>query len=183
MSNVTQLPTARQEIESLLPRLQRLARSCERRWSMPAGLEHDDLLDEGVVALLQATRRFDPDRGCSFRTFGSYAARGAMLDHLRKRFTALNREAPALAEPEMAYDRGPERVVLQTQVLEALSSTLDSDEQALVIGWVSGDTRRILGQKFGMSATTAHKHFHSSLDKVRAALGVEELAVNAALDS
>ena len=183
MNNVTALPTARQEVESLLPMLRRLARSCERRWSLPAGVEHDDLVDEAVLALLLASRRFDSTRGCSFRTFGSYAAKGAMIDQLRKRWTTLNREAPALAEPQMAYDPEPDRVTLQHEVLDALSTTLDDDEQALVIGWVGGDTLKTLGQQFGISITTAHKHFHGAIDKVRMALGVDGPVRSAAHDS
>ncbi len=184
MSYVTALPTARQEVESLLPMLRRLARGCERKWSMPAGIEHDDLVDEGVVALLQATRRFDPTRGCSFRTFGSYAAKGAMLDQLRKRFTTLNREAPALAEPQMAYDPEPDRVTLQHEALAALSTHLNSDERSLVVGWVGGDTLKTLGKQFGMSITTAHKHFHGAMHKVQVALHVKEaLAIGNASQS
>ena len=172
-----------QNINPLLPMVRQLARCCERRWHLPAGIEHDDLVAEGVVALLLASRRFDSARGCSFKTFGSYAARGAMLDQLRKRWTTLNREAPVRAEPQMAYDPEPDRMTLQQEVLEAMPRYLDDDEQALVIGWAGGDTMKTLGQQFGMSITTAHKHFHGALNKVRVALGVEGLVASAALDS
>ena len=173
-SSTRRPPTlVRSDIRPLLPMVRQLARSCERRWHLPAGIEHDDLVSEGVLGLLQAMQRFDATRGCSFKTFGSYAAKGAMLDHLRKRWRTLNREAPALAEPQMAYDPEPDRVTLQQEVIDVLPSVLDDAEQALVSGWVGGDTLKTLGKQCGMSITTAHKHYHGALQKVRLALGVE----------
>ena len=171
--NTINTPAPSHDINPLLPMVRQIARYCERRWNLPAGLEHDDLVDEAVLALLLASRRYDPTRGCSFKTFGSYAAKGAMLDQLRKRWTTLNREAPALAEPQMAYDPEPDHVALQAQVLEAVSRTLSADEKALVLGCVGGETLKTLGQQFGMSITTAHKHYHGALQKVRLALGVD----------
>ena len=165
-------PAPVRDVLPLLPLVRSLARRFERRWSLPAGIDHDDLVAEGVVALLLASRRFDSTRGCSFRTFGSYAARGAMLDQLRKRWTTLNREAP-LADVDRAGPwLEPERLEHQQEAIGALSSNLDGVEQALVTGWVGGDTLKTLGQQFGMSITTAHKHFHGAMNKVRMALGV-----------
>ena len=165
-------PAPVRDVLPLLPLVRSLARRFERRWSLPAGIDHDDLVAEAVLALLLASRRFDPTRNCSFRTFGSYAARGAMLDQLRKRWTTLNREAP-LADVDRAGPwLEPERLELQQEAIGALSSNLDGVEQALVTGWVGGDTLKTLGQQFGMSITTAHKHFHGAMNKVRMALGV-----------
>ncbi len=49
-----------------------------------AGGDTAELDALGREGLLDAARRFDPERGVSFRTFAYYRVRGAMLDGLRK---------------------------------------------------------------------------------------------------
>lgn len=49
-----------------------------------AGSDQAELEAWGREGLLDAARRFEPERGVSFRTFAYYRVRGAMLDGLRK---------------------------------------------------------------------------------------------------
>lgn len=51
---------------------------------LPANVEIDDLLQAGMVGLLEAAGNFDPDRGASFETYAGIRIRGAMLDDIRK---------------------------------------------------------------------------------------------------
>ena len=44
---------------------------------------HDDLVQEGALGLLEAARRFDPDRGLKFLSYAASAVRNAMTDFLR----------------------------------------------------------------------------------------------------
>ncbi|PYS39323.1 MAG: FliA/WhiG family RNA polymerase sigma factor [Acidobacteria bacterium] len=46
-------------------------------------LELGDLINAGVLGLMDAIERFDPSRGVKFRTFADWRIRGAMLDSLR----------------------------------------------------------------------------------------------------
>jgi len=46
-------------------------------------LELDEMLSFGREGLLDAARRFEPDRGVSFRRFANYRVRGAILDGMR----------------------------------------------------------------------------------------------------
>lgn len=46
-------------------------------------LHHDDLVQEGALGLLEAARRFDPDRGLKFLSYAAPAVRNAMTDFLR----------------------------------------------------------------------------------------------------
>jgi len=50
---------------------------------VPNSIEMDDLIDAGVLGLLDSAKRFDASRGIQFRTFISYRIRGAMIDYLR----------------------------------------------------------------------------------------------------
>ncbi|PIE54288.1 MAG: RNA polymerase subunit sigma-28 [Dethiosulfovibrio peptidovorans] len=50
----------------------------------PPGLDYEDLISFGVMGLLNAIDRFDPNRGCTFQTYAVPRIRGAVLDELRK---------------------------------------------------------------------------------------------------
>ncbi|MDQ6974785.1 MAG: FliA/WhiG family RNA polymerase sigma factor, partial [Mariprofundaceae bacterium] len=49
----------------------------------PASIELDDMIDAGVLGLLDGAQRFDAEREVQFKTFVSYRVRGAMIDYLR----------------------------------------------------------------------------------------------------
>ena len=51
---------------------------------LPASVEVDDLIQAGMLGLLEAAAHFAPDRGASFETYAGIRIRGAMLDALRK---------------------------------------------------------------------------------------------------
>jgi len=50
---------------------------------LPAGIELDDLVQVGLVALLEAARHYTTSKGASFRTYAGIRIRGAMLDEVR----------------------------------------------------------------------------------------------------
>lgn len=52
---------------------------------LPSGFELDDLVQAGMIGLLEAIERFDTNRGVKFKTFAEFRIRGAMLDELRAR--------------------------------------------------------------------------------------------------
>lgn len=61
--------------------VQRLARHLLTR--MPGHIELDDLVQAGMVGLLEAADRYIHREGASFATFAAHRIRGAMLDSLR----------------------------------------------------------------------------------------------------
>jgi len=48
------------------------------------GFDADDLINEGVIALIAAVDAFDTARGVKFETFASIKIKGAILDYIRK---------------------------------------------------------------------------------------------------
>lgn len=44
----------------------------------------DDVINEGVIALMDAIEGFDPSRGAKFETYASLKIRGAIIDYIRK---------------------------------------------------------------------------------------------------
>ncbi len=51
---------------------------------LPSSVIVDDLIQAGMVGLLEATRNYRPDLGASFETYSGIRIRGAMLDELRR---------------------------------------------------------------------------------------------------
>ena len=64
------------------PQVKRIAYHLLAR--LPASVQVDDLIQAGMLGLLEATRRYDPAQGASFTTFAEPRIRGAMLDEIRK---------------------------------------------------------------------------------------------------
>jgi RNA polymerase sigma factor for flagellar operon FliA len=65
-----------------LPFVEALARRMAA--SMPNTIDIGDLVQDGVIGLIDAAHRFDEDRGIKFETFAERRVRGAMIDALRK---------------------------------------------------------------------------------------------------
>lgn len=51
---------------------------------LPATIDINDLMQAGMIGLLEASRNFDPSRGASFETYAGIRIRGSMLDEVRK---------------------------------------------------------------------------------------------------
>jgi RNA polymerase sigma factor FliA len=69
-------------IVASLPFVEALARRMAA--SMPHSIDVGDLVQDGVLGLIDAAHRFDADRGIKFETFAERRVRGAMIDALRK---------------------------------------------------------------------------------------------------
>ena len=52
--------------------------------TMPHSIDLSDLVQDGVIGLIDAAHRFDDSRGIKFETFAERRIRGAMIDALRK---------------------------------------------------------------------------------------------------
>ena len=72
----------RQRIAASLPFVESLARRVAA--SMPHSIELGDLVQDGMIGLIDAACRFDEDRGIKFETFAERRVRGAMIDALRR---------------------------------------------------------------------------------------------------
>jgi len=75
-----------QEIrQKLLDRYVALVRNVATRMAMnfPRSVELSDLVNTGVIGLIEAFGNFDPDRGVKFETYAVPRIRGAILDELR----------------------------------------------------------------------------------------------------
>ncbi|GJL61959.1 MAG: hypothetical protein NPIRA04_06130 [Nitrospirales bacterium] len=78
-------PLSRQDpadiLKEFFPMIRRIAGNLASR--NPASLDIEDLTSAGVIGLLGALTRFDPERETKFWTFAEYRIRGMMLDEIR----------------------------------------------------------------------------------------------------
>jgi RNA polymerase sigma factor for flagellar operon FliA len=51
---------------------------------MPASVQVDDLIQSGMIGLLEASKKYDGSRGASFETYAGIRIRGAIIDEIRK---------------------------------------------------------------------------------------------------
>jgi RNA polymerase sigma factor for flagellar operon FliA len=64
------------------PLVKRIAYHLKAR--LPATVIVDDLLQAGMIGLIEASRKYDAEQGASFETYAGIRIRGAMLDELRR---------------------------------------------------------------------------------------------------
>ncbi len=75
-------PSQNRRVVAGLPFVEALARRMAA--SMPNSIDIGDLVQDGVLGLIDAAHRFDEGRGIKFETFAERRVRGAMIDALRK---------------------------------------------------------------------------------------------------
>ena len=51
---------------------------------LPDSVQLDDLIQAGMIGLLEASRKYDGGKGASFETYAGIRIRGAMLDEIRR---------------------------------------------------------------------------------------------------
>jgi RNA polymerase sigma factor for flagellar operon FliA len=96
---------------------------------MPHSIDIGDLVQDGVIGLIDAAHRFDEGRGIKFETFAERRVRGAMIDALRKdawpRGVRRQRRELEAAREELRRETGCE------PSLAELAAKLGSDEKRL----------------------------------------------------
>ena len=73
---------AQRPASDFAPLVKRIAYQLAAR--LPASVQVDDLLQAGMIGLLDAISHFDESQGAQFETYASQRIRGAMLDELRE---------------------------------------------------------------------------------------------------
>ncbi len=50
---------------------------------LPSHIDQEDLIESGILGLIEAAERFDEDKNVKFKTYAFHRIRGAVLDYLR----------------------------------------------------------------------------------------------------
>ena len=78
----TQFDNKTSVVEQYAPLVKRIAHHMLAR--LPASVQLDDLLQSGMIGLLEASSKFDGSKGAKFETFAGIRIRGAMIDEIRR---------------------------------------------------------------------------------------------------
>jgi len=124
--------TADQQIEQYLPLVKRIAYHLMSR--LPPSVQQDDLIQAGLIGLLEALRNYDASQGASFQTYARIRVRGAMLDEIRKNDWAprsVHRKARMVAEVVRAIENRTGRDARDHEIAKELQMSLEEYHQLL----------------------------------------------------
>lgn len=101
---------------------------------LPPSVQIDDLMQAGVVGLLEAARNYDPAQGASFETYAGIRIRGAMLDELRRTDwtpRSVHRNTRRVSEAIRAVENRAGRPARDHEVAAELEMDMDTYHQLL----------------------------------------------------
>jgi len=101
---------------------------------LPPNVQADDLIQAGMIGLLEASRNYDARQGASFETYAGIRIRGAMLDEIRKSDWAprsVHRKARQVAEAVRVIENDKGRDARDHEVAALLGISLDGYHKIL----------------------------------------------------
>ncbi len=101
---------------------------------LPPSVQVDDLIQAGMIGLLEASRNYDAKQGASFETYAGIRIRGSMLDEIRKGDWAprsVHRKARQVAEAVRKIENETGRDARDHEVAEALEMPLEKYHKTL----------------------------------------------------
>lgn len=119
-------------VEQYTPLVQRIAHHLKGR--LPASVLLDDLIQSGMVGLLEAARQYDASQGASFETYAGIRIRGAMLDEVRRYDwtpRSVHRKAREISEAMYRIERRTGRDARDTEVAAELGMSLEDYHRSL----------------------------------------------------
>ncbi len=94
---------------------------------LPPNVQADDLIQAGMIGLLEASRNYDPSQGASFETYAGIRIRGSMLDEIRRSDwtpRSVHRKARMVAEAMRDIENEEGRDARDVEVADALDMSL-----------------------------------------------------------
>lgn len=101
---------------------------------LPASVQVEDLIQAGMIGLLEAARQYDAAQGASFQTYAGIRIRGAMLDEIRRLDwtpRSVHRKAREAAEAIREIEHRTGRDAKDSEVARVLGISLDEYHQIL----------------------------------------------------
>lgn len=101
---------------------------------LPQSVEVNDLIQAGMVGLLEAAAHYASDRGASFETYAGIRIRGAMIDALRKQDWAprsVHRKARAAAQAIRTIENAAGREARDAEIAAAMDISIEEYHRVL----------------------------------------------------
>lgn len=114
-------------VEDHAPLVKRIAHHMMVR--MPACVQVDDLIQAGMIGLLEAAQKYDASRGASFETYAGIRIRGAIVDEMRRGDWAprsVHRNARRISDAISVVEGRTGRDAQDSEVAEHLGVELDA---------------------------------------------------------
>ncbi len=112
-------------VERHAPLVKRIA--CHLINRLPASVQLEDMVQAGMIGLLEATGKYDETQGASFETYAGIRIRGSMLDEIRKNDWAprsVHRKAREVAEAVRIIENEHGRDARDIEIAETLDMSL-----------------------------------------------------------
>ncbi len=126
-------PNREELVQRYVPLVKRIAYHLMAR--LPASVQFDDLVQNGMLGLLDALDRFEAGFGAQFETYATQRVRGAMLDGLRENDwlprnmrRELRRIEQAINQLEHQHGRAPS----ERELADALGMSLEAYQHVLL---------------------------------------------------
>ena len=183
------------EHRHLVLTIARMHRQLTTFYAGPTELE--EMISEGMLALVESAHRYDPSRGVGFVTFAWHRIRGAILNTAQKRRRQMNLVKTYKSEKAggnvgkstgaqywssgeqymaSAYDLGEQPrepdVVSAEHLHRSLESLPPRNRKLLQDHVVAGKSLSEVGRELGISRFAAFRGYHTAINKIRADLGV-----------
>ena len=101
---------------------------------LPANVDLDDLIQAGMLGLLDAASRYQDDQGAKFETYATQRIRGAMLDELRANdwvSRGLRQSSRGVAKAIQVQEQKRGRSPTEGEIAEELQLPLDAYQHLL----------------------------------------------------
>ncbi|PJD95699.1 MAG: RNA polymerase sigma factor FliA [Legionella sp.] len=101
---------------------------------LPPSIQLDDLIQAGMMGLLEAIRHYDVSKGASFETYAGIRIKGAMLDEVRKNDwvpRSVHRNSRKIAEAVQAIEHQLGREAKDTEIALELGVNLSEYHEML----------------------------------------------------
>ncbi|MFN4044648.1 MULTISPECIES: RNA polymerase sigma factor FliA [unclassified Limnobacter] len=120
------------QVDQYIPLVRRLAHHLIAK--LPASVQIDDLIQAGLIGLMDAITRFEEGQGAQFETYASQRIRGSMLDELRSADWMPRGVRQAQRKIETATLKAEQKLgrsATEKEIAEVLGVSLDEYQEML----------------------------------------------------
>lgn len=117
---------ADQLVEKYTPLVKKIAYHLSAR--LPAEIHIDDIIQSGLIGLLDASKHYDPLQGAQFETYATIRIRGAILDEVRRSDwvpKSVHRKARELTAAMQEIERKTGRDARDIEVAQEMGISID----------------------------------------------------------
>ena len=176
VSNEHPLPSREQLILKYLPYVKRIVNRIAIH--LPPNVDTEDLMNVGVIGLIQAIDRYDDSRDNKFTTYAAFRIRGAVLSELRSRDYLSRSNRKKIRELDrmvLKLEQKHDREVEDDEVAAAMDIDLEELYQIKQMSSISFISFEELGYTSGRDKQKLARGLMENSEDILARAGMKEL--------